>query len=171
MSDPIPSELAPCPFCGSDELESASCDARQWVVCRDCGADGPVASNDAEMASLWNERLTSAPVGEDGEDISAEIRISIWNVAKDRGMSQDAAIDLVAKAMDEPAMKRALERLSTAPSPSPVARVPDREEIARALHDIFENDDDSEGGAYLRAADAVSVLFTASPSDGSGEGK
>jgi hypothetical protein len=72
MPDPLHSELVerkPCPFCASTNLEGVACDGRQWLVCRDCGADGPIASNDDEMMSLWNkrtdliERLTSAPAG------------------------------------------------------------------------------------------------------------
>jgi Lar family restriction alleviation protein len=50
------SELKPCPFCGGSDLDSVCYDAREWNVCRDCGADGPVASTQAERHTLWNTR-------------------------------------------------------------------------------------------------------------------
>lgn len=49
------------------------------------------------------------------EEAASGIRIAIWNVAKGRGMSQDTAIDLVNKAMDEPAMKAAIRQLTSSP--------------------------------------------------------
>jgi hypothetical protein len=104
--------------------------------------------------------------------------------------------------MEEPAMKRALERLSTAPSPSPVARVPDREQgppcencgkpvevgqVVLPWDDAGEMHADCERPYsldYQRGADEPEpvvllgtpmryvrlALFTASPSDRSGEG-
>lgn len=48
--------VEPCPFCGSANLDAAACDGREWQVCRDCGADGPVASNEDERIALWNTR-------------------------------------------------------------------------------------------------------------------
>lgn len=34
------------------------------------------------------------------------------------------------------------------------------EELARAIHDTVENDDDSGGGAYMRAAQAILPIIT-----------
>lgn len=36
-----------------------------------------------------------------------------------------------------------------------MTEMPMRERVAKAIHDTIENDDDSGGGAYLRAVDAV----------------
>lgn len=46
------SQLKPCPFCGSKNLYAA----RIYVICRNCGAEGPVKS---EPEKEWNTRDTA----------------------------------------------------------------------------------------------------------------
>ncbi len=52
-------KLKPCPFCGSDQVE---CIKRgivgwHWVVCWNCGTDGPRGATDSyEAIEMWNDR-------------------------------------------------------------------------------------------------------------------
>ena len=53
--------LEDCPFCGSSnvELEHSSLNESEvfWVVCRDCGAEGPVSLTTEDFAvEIWNTR-------------------------------------------------------------------------------------------------------------------
>ena len=53
--------LEDCPFCDSSnvELEHSSLDKSGvfWVVCRDCGAEGPVSLTTEDFAvEIWNTR-------------------------------------------------------------------------------------------------------------------
>lgn len=61
--------LAPCPFCGSSEVETLGRHRKTtWVVvCLNCHAFGPeIGPNDtiteAEAISLWNRRVTGRAV-------------------------------------------------------------------------------------------------------------
>jgi Lar family restriction alleviation protein len=74
MTDPriIPA-LAPCPFCGSTD-DDLSCDVdeygRAYVVCGNCGTEGPfvvshIIGSDAaieQAATAWNQRNTWQPI-------------------------------------------------------------------------------------------------------------
>ncbi|WEK42932.1 MAG: hypothetical protein P0Y64_16565 [Candidatus Sphingomonas colombiensis] len=60
----------------------------------------------ADAVRAYAALLSAAPPAP--HDVEGDIRVAIWNAAKARGMSQDAAIALVAAAMNEPSMKRAL---------------------------------------------------------------
>jgi hypothetical protein len=125
------------------------------------------------------ERLTSAPVGEvrreqyshvDDETIRAFI--DGWNARLDY-TDFDLALHFW---MLSQVTQIGTAELATAPSPSPVARVPDREEIARAVCIATGDDFDAFGRHWndspcAEAADAILALFTASPSDGSGEAR
>lgn len=192
MPDPIPSGLAPCPFCGGSEIfvervDYSSC----YVICNDCSARGPVScdENDADAEAsendfvdpgelparrLWNqrafliERLTSAPVGEQRAREIARMR----EVAKDWRRPALAQVEgpndlkiyggTIADDID-----RWADLLSTAPSPSPVARVPDRDEIAAELEAAFRSGRAAtDGSVWLSAADRILALFTAAASDG-----
>src|SRR5690349_9545230 len=64
---PEPIELAPCPFCGSADVEPTESDRGCPIVtCLNCGADGPPyrdyvpheseESEKAKAAGLWNRR-------------------------------------------------------------------------------------------------------------------
>lgn len=62
MPDPIPSELAPCPFCGSQgEVVERHNPMSKWrwsVDCRSstCGMSGPVEATKADAIAAWNKR-------------------------------------------------------------------------------------------------------------------
>ena len=46
-----------CPFCKSDDIEPVFVDGwKGWMICRDCGANGPDGRTEAEAIQLWNER-------------------------------------------------------------------------------------------------------------------
>jgi hypothetical protein len=49
---------APCPFCGSDEVEKVALNAtwQNAIRCRACGGQGPPASSPALAAMLWAQR-------------------------------------------------------------------------------------------------------------------
>lgn len=51
--------LLPCPFCGSVCLVSHQVAYEQWIVCNDCGAEGPSAEDNSTDEPLWNRRVTS----------------------------------------------------------------------------------------------------------------
>lgn len=53
--------LAPCPFCGSNNVSSGEVmgDDFQQTACLDCGACGPEARGDDEADVLWNQRSAS----------------------------------------------------------------------------------------------------------------
>lgn len=53
--------LSPCPFCGGDaEIADEQVNAAQFVLCLDCGAEGPVSESSDRAAEAWNRRQ-SAP--------------------------------------------------------------------------------------------------------------
>ena len=57
-------QLAPCPFCGSLDL-----DVTQWVECKGCGAFGPTPGDQGDLSN-WNQRANaeaSLPHCENGE--------------------------------------------------------------------------------------------------------
>lgn len=45
----------PCPFCGAEEIVTHFGAPDSWVLCRQCGAQGP-RSCDAKSRALWNRR-------------------------------------------------------------------------------------------------------------------
>jgi Lar family restriction alleviation protein len=59
-------DLKPCPFCGSSNVEnwaSRPRDAAQdvWCVfCHSCNCEGPEAKTEAEAAASWNSRLAGS---------------------------------------------------------------------------------------------------------------
>lgn len=51
------SKLSSCPYCSSDMNEIISDHGGQYVVlCGDCEAQGPPASDEYHAALFWNER-------------------------------------------------------------------------------------------------------------------
>lgn len=53
-------KLLPCPFCGGNRLTMNDSGYDDWfLVCDDCGADGPTAVTRYNAKYLWNDR--SAP--------------------------------------------------------------------------------------------------------------
>ena len=69
--------IAPCPFCGHDDLEV---NAFPWVrvQCRTCGAEGP----EVPMAAFWP---TLEPMGEQLTDCLAPAVERMWEERPDRG--------------------------------------------------------------------------------------
>lgn len=47
------SDLSPCPFCGSDDVEAEIND--QYIECLTCGAQGPVFDG-LGLVDAWNAR-------------------------------------------------------------------------------------------------------------------
>ena len=80
-------ELKPCPFCGSNDLDTVFVDMRDregrpmQVVCADCGASGPSAyfSDDSTTigevvrVTAWNRRAAPEPAPGDRESQGAFI--------------------------------------------------------------------------------------------------
>ena len=56
-------KLAPCPFCGSNNLDD-SCRLNDgdgtrdyyFMFCNECEAEGPTSNDQAEAQRLWNKR-------------------------------------------------------------------------------------------------------------------
>lgn len=56
-------KLEPCPFCGERErVELLQFDAREWVHCCACDAEGLVCDGLAEAIAAWNRRAARAEV-------------------------------------------------------------------------------------------------------------
>lgn len=49
-------QLKPCPFCSSLEVETATIKS-WWVVCNNCGAKGPTKPTENRAALAWNKRV------------------------------------------------------------------------------------------------------------------
>lgn len=43
-----------CPFCGSDEVKLIEGFTKSWVICEDCGADGPMSYTSNDAIGRWN---------------------------------------------------------------------------------------------------------------------
>ena len=62
-------DLLPCPFCGSDDIDfEHNGEARCWMYCKTCLCDGPIAEmpkNDTKAkinaTEAWNKRAASLP--------------------------------------------------------------------------------------------------------------
>jgi hypothetical protein len=178
MSDPIPSELVerllalPADGDVPDDLQSE-------VRLRFNTARGDMMSGDggATIASpghgidlmLAVSALEAAPAGyvlvpsyvlDEAQFLCDRLDELDWSM----GMDEFANMHSAHVDPSHSRLKGALAELSTAPSPSPVARVPDREEIARALCRFDGHDPD--GGPksgfgyidYLDRADAMLAL-------------
>lgn len=51
-------KLKPCPFCGSDRIQTATGDfARVFILCSGCGARMVSFGSMSECAALWNRRV------------------------------------------------------------------------------------------------------------------
>lgn len=69
MSD-LNEQLLPCPFCASDDLDNQVSEfGNEFIQCRKCGGDGPLASSDETAEAAWNRRAPAAapaPVAANG---------------------------------------------------------------------------------------------------------
>lgn len=55
----------PCPFCGSTQLALVVHNPTQKPVlieCETCGASGPIAATEKQLAALWNMRFAADEV-------------------------------------------------------------------------------------------------------------
>ena len=52
------SELKPCPFCGSKQVEYEKAEdfGGTYVECYNCGVTSPVVANKEKAAAVWNRR-------------------------------------------------------------------------------------------------------------------
>lgn len=93
-------QLLPCPFCGSTNLDMR--DARDFITCRDCGAEGPYQPGVA--AHAWNSRADL--VVDAGKKVAA---LELALKAKTEQLSalhkqQDAAREAIASRESERAL-------------------------------------------------------------------
>lgn len=50
-------ELKPCPFCGSEDVQLTGTDLTGWyVICWDCGGRGGLAHRQEKAIEKWNDR-------------------------------------------------------------------------------------------------------------------
>lgn len=50
--------MKPCPFCGGKELDVFSTAYSEWyVVCNNCGTEGPVGHTEEKGIELWDKRV------------------------------------------------------------------------------------------------------------------
>jgi len=53
----LASEIKPCPFCGSDEIEIEQTHPEAiWFRCSNCGAETSAADHVDKALSIWNQR-------------------------------------------------------------------------------------------------------------------
>ena len=66
----MPSDLLPCPFCGSEGEEKWSKDSRpiHWIECSNCGAKGPwgYVPHGGSGTDEWNKRAATYEAERDG---------------------------------------------------------------------------------------------------------
>ena len=48
----------PCPFCGSKEIVFTRNKTSAWMICVNCGGDGPAAGSEEKAIELWNKRVS-----------------------------------------------------------------------------------------------------------------
>ena len=46
-----------CPFCGGDDVHCIEGCTMSWVVCGECGAEGPAMFTPLGAVHRWNERI------------------------------------------------------------------------------------------------------------------
>ena len=56
-------EVSPCPYCSSDNIELRKDTSRCFVLCKSCGARGPLRT-ESDAIKLWNALKTPAQSGE-----------------------------------------------------------------------------------------------------------
>ena len=58
--------MKPCPFCGeADDLEpGVAVDGNHFVVCAQCGAEGPIAYRPLLAVEFWDGRVPEVEVEE-----------------------------------------------------------------------------------------------------------
>jgi len=57
-------ELKACPFCGSYKQSLCSSGkSKHWLVCHNCGADGPTSRTKHGAIAAWNKRVTEEKAG------------------------------------------------------------------------------------------------------------
>jgi Lar family restriction alleviation protein len=45
-----------CPFCGESMAQAGQSDRHHFVICGECGAQGPCEKDDAVALASWNKR-------------------------------------------------------------------------------------------------------------------
>jgi Lar family restriction alleviation protein len=88
---PATPELLPCPFCGSTNLTTE--DARDFMACLDCHAEGPARMGQGSTAAIeaWNRRPAATPAATDereltDDDIERVLAQTMDKVASSHGM-------------------------------------------------------------------------------------
>jgi hypothetical protein len=182
MSDPLRSELV-------ERLRRAAPGPDDRVISlllTEAGRRNAERWNDADAYNVIAFLLTSvprsAPAGwklvpvdvSDHPEIIEAMRHA-WRETRSPGVS-GMTIDAQWRAEHARELAAYRAMLSTAPSPSPVARVPDRERARTELQAAWDDvstlppiDFTCDEAEPIVAR--ITALFTASPSDGSGEGK
>ncbi len=75
QQDDVMPALLPCPFCGGTDISSE--DARDFIGCRTCCAEGPVGlgMGAEHNAAAWNRRASLAAVPVEGQQPVAPIHV------------------------------------------------------------------------------------------------
>lgn len=97
-------EYESCPFCGSVEIRPWTDDktGNHMMWCYTCGADGPLADNDADAEERWNRRVTPPAtvaalveaLEECADDLEAEISSRYSAVRHYASMAADEKRDM-----------------------------------------------------------------------------
>lgn len=108
----MPRVLAPCPFCGSNELRQLTDDGIHFTQCAKCEATGPTGFKRGEDDAIdWNTR--AAPVVERQDPVAYATFDAM------RKLAEDSCNELIRRAIEH---KDQLDKLQASP-PAPVAAV------------------------------------------------
>lgn len=82
-----PLDPVPCPFCSSKHVIPKTVDVNIYVLCKDCGARGPLAKTHDDAIILWNK----------GSPIPAS---DAWRLEHDQCIRLEAQLE-IAKAQNQ----------------------------------------------------------------------